>query len=183
MIRPEFVHRKLQLIADDLGRLVRFKDETLESLTGDDVKLAAVERMLERIVMRAVDINEHLVSELATGEERTARLSYRDTFLMLADHDVYPKEFAERIANSAGLRNILVHDYNDVDRRIVHASIRTWLQDYHRYLEHVGSFLRGLAPSQAGGGSETKPGRPAGKKAAKPKKNAANREEFPIKRK
>lgn len=100
MIRPEFVHRKLQLIADDLGRLVRFKDETLESLTGDDVKLAAVERMLERIVLRAVDINEHLVSELATGEERTARLSYRDTFLMLADHGVYPKEFAERIANS-----------------------------------------------------------------------------------
>jgi len=28
VIRPEFVHRKLQLIADDLGRLVRFKDET-----------------------------------------------------------------------------------------------------------------------------------------------------------
>ena len=74
MIRPEFVHRKLQLIADDLGRLVRFKDETLESLTGDDVKLAAVERMLERIVLRAVDINEHLVSELATGEERTSRI-------------------------------------------------------------------------------------------------------------
>ena len=50
MIRPEFVHRKLQLIADDLGRLVRFKDETLESLTGDDVNLAAVERKHERIV-------------------------------------------------------------------------------------------------------------------------------------
>jgi len=30
-------------------------------------------------------------------------LSYRDTFLMLADHGVYPKEFAERIANSAAL--------------------------------------------------------------------------------
>jgi len=147
VIRPEFVHRKLQLIADDLGRLVRFKDETLESLTGDDVKLAAVERMLERIVMRAVDVNEHLVSELATGEERSSRLSYRDTFLMLADHGVYPKEFADRIANSAGLRNILVHDYNDVDRRIVHASIRTCLQDYHRYLEHLAEFLQRSAGS------------------------------------
>jgi len=147
VIRPEFVHRKLQLIADDLGRLVRFKDETLESLTGDDVKLAAVERMLERIVMRAVDVNEHLVSELATGEECSSRLSYRDTFLMLADHGVYPKEFADRIANSAGLRNILVHDYNDVDRRIVHASIRICLQDYHRYLEHLAEFLQRSAGS------------------------------------
>ena len=145
MIRPEFVQRKLHLIADDLARLVRYKDETLESLTGDDIKLAAVERMLERIVMRAIDINEHLVAELATGDERASRLTYRDTFLMLADLGVYPKDFAERIANSAGLRNILVHDYNDVDRRIVHGSILTCLQDYHRYLEHLAAFLQRTA--------------------------------------
>src|SRR3990172_7165599 len=99
------------------------------------------------IVMRAVDVNEHLVSELATGEERSSRLSYRDTFLMLADYGVYPKEFADRIANSAGLRSILVHDYNDVDRRIVHASIRICLQDYHRYLERLAEFLQRSAGS------------------------------------
>lgn len=141
MIRPEFIRRKLHLIADDLGRMVRFKDETLESLTSDDIKLAAVERMLERIVMRAIDVNEHLVAELASGEERSARISYRDTFLMLGDLGVYPMEFAESIASSAGLRNILVHDYNDVDHRIVHGSIRTCLEDYRRYIEYVSGFL------------------------------------------
>lgn len=141
MIRAEFVRRKLHLIADDLGRLLQFKDETLASLTADDIKLAAVERLLERIVMRAVDVNEHLIAELATGEEYSGRISYRDTFLMLSEFGVYPKEFAKSIANSAGLRNILVHDYNDVDRRIVHGSIRTCLQDYHRYVEYVAKFL------------------------------------------
>lgn len=141
MIRPEFVRRKLQLIADDLGRLVRFKDETLKTLTSDDIKLAAVERMLERVVMRAIDVNEHLISELASGEGRTTCLSYRDTFLMLADVGVYPKEFAEEIACSAGLRNILVHDYNDVNRVTVHGSIRSCLRDYQRYIEYVDAFL------------------------------------------
>jgi len=140
MIRREFVQRKLQLIAEDLERLVRFKDETLESLTADDLKLAAVERLLERIVMRAIDINEHLISELASGEGRTTRLTYRDTFLMLADVGVYPREFAEQIARSAGLRNILVHDYSDVDREIVHGSIKACLTDYHQYLEDLSRF-------------------------------------------
>lgn len=42
MVRREFVSRKLHLIADDLDRLIRFKDETLESLKSDDVRLAAV---------------------------------------------------------------------------------------------------------------------------------------------
>jgi uncharacterized protein YutE (UPF0331/DUF86 family) len=109
------------------------------------VKLAAVERLLERIVMRAIDINEHLISELGTGEGRSTRLMYRDTFLLLAPLGVYPQEFAERIARSAGLRSILVHDYNDADRAIVHSSIKSYLQDYHQYIEHVRSFLDRLS--------------------------------------
>jgi len=141
MIRREFVQRKLHLIADDLERLLRFKDETLESLTSDDIKLAAVERILERIVMRAIDVNEHLISELSSGKGRTTRLTYRDTFLTLSDLGTYDRSFAEQIARSAGLRNILVHEYNDVDRRIVHGSIESCLRDYHRYVEYVHKFI------------------------------------------
>lgn len=141
MLRVEFVQRKLQLIADDLARLMAFKDDTLEALRADDIRLAAVERMIERIVLRAVDVNEHLLAELALPEERSTRLNYRDTFLMLAGLGVYPEDFANQIAASAGLRNLLVHDYNDVDHSILHASIATCLRDYRDYIEHVEAFV------------------------------------------
>lgn len=156
MIRREFVQRKLHLIAEDLEHLTRFRAETRDSLVAAPVKLAAVERLLERVVMRAIDVNEHLLAELATGESRSTRLTYRDTFLMLADLGVYTPAFANRIAASAGLRNILVHDYNDTDRTIVHASIATCLRDYRVYLEYVSRFVDQLATSgdQAGRGQE-----------------------------
>jgi uncharacterized protein YutE (UPF0331/DUF86 family) len=94
VVRPEFVRRKLHLIAEDLGRLLHFRDDPLEALTADFVRMAAVERL---------------------------------------------------IARSAGLRNILVHDYNDVDRKIVHASVRSCLEDYRRYVEFIDAFLeRGM---------------------------------------
>lgn len=142
MLRPEFAQRKLHLIAEDLGRLLQYRDESWESITADFVKLAALERLIERIVMRAIDINEHLIAELGSGtESRTARLTYRETFLRLADLDVYPKDFAERIARSASLRNILVHDYNDADRRIVCGAIRPCLEDYRSYIESVAAFI------------------------------------------
>lgn len=141
MLRPEFVRRKLALIAEDLERLAGFRDVSLEALRADEIRLAAVERMLERIVMRAIDVNEHLITERSRGEGRIGRLTYRDTFLMLADIGVYEKDFAHRIAASAGLRNILVHDYNDADRRIVHASISSCLRDYHEYIERVADFI------------------------------------------
>lgn len=142
MLRPEFVERKLQLIAEELGRLTEFRDASYEELIADAVRLAAVERMLERIVLRAVDVNEHMVGALATGAEaKTTRLTYRETFLKLADYDIYPADFAERIARSAGLRNILVHEYNDVDHRIVHGAIRTALEDFTAYVDAVSGFL------------------------------------------
>lgn len=150
MLRPEFVRRKLALIADDLGRLVAFRDVSLEALRADEVRLAAVERMLERIVMRAIDVNEHLIAALASGEGRISRPTYRDTFLMLADLGVYDKDFGQRIAASAGLRNILVHDYNDIDRRIVHASIVSCLRDYHEYVERVADFIDRVESSGVG---------------------------------
>lgn len=91
--------------------------------------------------MRAIDVNEHLVGELGAAEGRTTRLTCRDTFLLMADLGVYPHEFAERIAQSAGLRDVLVHDYDGAGRRIVHGAIRSCLENYQRYLESVRSFL------------------------------------------
>ena len=141
-MRPEFVERKLQLIAEELGRLSGFADVSFEDLVSDPIRLAAVERILERIVLRAVDVNEHIISSLATGaEEKATRLTYRETFLKLPDYRACSRDLAERIAPSAGLRNILVHEYNDVDHRIVHGSIRRTLEDYTEYVTSLQGFL------------------------------------------
>lgn len=142
MIDAPFIQRKLELIAEELGRLVAFKSWSYEEIADDFIKLAALERILERIVNRAVDVNQHIISRSSTGnDKKITRLTYRETFLKLADLDVYPAEFAERIARSAGLRNVLVHEYNDVDRRIVYGSIRTCIEEYRAYIDHVRTFV------------------------------------------
>jgi uncharacterized protein YutE (UPF0331/DUF86 family) len=141
VLRPEFVERKLQLIVDDLGQLVAFRDTPYGDLVADPVRLAAVERIVERMVQRAIDVNEHLISTLSTGEEaRTTRLTYRDTFLRLADLGVYTADFAQDIARSAGLRN-LVHESNDIDHGILHQAIPSALEQYHAYVNAVRAFL------------------------------------------
>jgi len=70
MLRPELVQRKLHLIADDLGHLTGFGGITREELVADPIRLAAVERILERIVLRAIDVNEHLIAALAPARRR-----------------------------------------------------------------------------------------------------------------
>lgn len=153
MLRPDFVQRKLHLIADDLGHLGEFRDLTHDQLVDDPIRLAAAERILERIILRAIDINEHLIVAHATGDEdRTTRLTYRETFERLADYDILDREFADAIAPSAGLRNILVHEYNDVDHRILHGAISTALEQYQRYVEAVRGFVEPKSEMEEGQG-------------------------------
>jgi uncharacterized protein YutE (UPF0331/DUF86 family) len=142
VLRPEYVERKLQLIVDDLAQLVAFRDTPYEEMVADPIRLAAVEPIVERMVQRAIDVNEHLISTLSTGEEvRTTRLTYRETFLRLSDLGVYDARFGQDIARSAGLRNILVHEYNEIDHRILHQAIPDALEQYHAYVTAVRAFL------------------------------------------
>jgi hypothetical protein len=46
VLRPEFVERKLQLIVDDLGQLLAFRDTPYGDLVADPIRLAAVERIV-----------------------------------------------------------------------------------------------------------------------------------------
>ncbi len=140
MVNPALVRRKMGLILEDLERLVEYRSFSLADMVGDYRRLAVVERLLERIISRAIDVNEHFIAELATGTE-AVRLDYRATFMKLADFGVYAPAFAQEIAKSAGLRNVLVHDYNDMDHSLLHGSIGTCLTQYRDYCRFVLDFI------------------------------------------
>lgn len=140
MLRPDFVKRKISLIQDDLVKLSSLSKFTLSEIAADFVKQAAVERFLELIITRAVDINQHIVKERAPVEVSPPK-DYRETFLALADIGVYPREFADEIAKSVGTRNVLIHEYENVDYAKVYSSIADCLRNYHTYIDYILAFI------------------------------------------
>ncbi len=139
MLNKEFLERKVKLIQEDLARLEPLANLSFAELTADDVKYSAVERYLERIVPRALDINRHCIAELGKGSE--AVRTHEDTFLRLGDLGVLPKALAKALAPSAGLRNILVHEYDSVDPRQVYTSVGQALSQYAQYCKALSTFL------------------------------------------
>ena len=140
MIRKDFVKRKISLIQDDLAKLATFSHYTFDEIARDFVKQAAVERILERIITRAIDVNQHLIAELSSKDTSPPK-DYRETFLLLAELGVYPKSFAGEIAKSISTRNVLVHEYDNVDQSLIYDSIRDCLRDYQRYIEYLLKFI------------------------------------------
>ena len=135
-----FIKRKLKMIAEDLDCLKEFYDYSLDDLAKDFIKIAAVERLLERIVIRAIDINNHLIIENGKGIEKIR--GYADTFKELVNFKIYSQELAEKLAEDARFRNILVHEYNNVDKNLIHKKIKEVVNDFNKYSNCILEFLK-----------------------------------------
>lgn len=139
MLDINFVQRKTKLIQEELSRLEELGHYSFEEVAVDFIKMGAVERLLEKTIMRAIDINQHLIAELGRGDEKIR--GYEDTFYVLADLGVYPQGFAKKIAPSAGLRNRLVHEYNDTQQEIIYKSVVEAISQYTKYCDYILKFL------------------------------------------
>jgi len=140
MVDKKFVKRKISLIQDELANLEKLSGYSLDEIAADFMKLNSLERILEKIIARAIDINQHLLAELA-GKNIEAPKTYKETFLLLSKLDIYSDDFGKRIAKSVGTRNILVHEYDKVDYSQIYSSIDDCLKDYHKYCEFILDFL------------------------------------------
>ena len=63
------------------------------------------------------------------------------SFTRLAELGVLDAEFGRRIARAAGLRNRLVHEYEDIDPRRVFDALQSAFEDLPIYLRRVDEFV------------------------------------------
>lgn len=141
MIDKELVIRKINLIQEDLEQLQKYKRTAREDIEKDIALEAAIERYLERMITRAIELNQHLIAESEMRDIKIPK-DYKGTFMALGDLKICPKEFARSISDSAGFRNILVHEYDDLDKEKFYLSLQAALEQYPEYckyiIEHIG---------------------------------------------
>ena len=138
-VDTHFIRRKIKLIQEDLSELDNLAHYSFDEISKDHIRVLAVERLLEKIIMRAIDINQHVIAELGKGDERVR--GYEDTFYILSQFGIYGEEFAKQIAPSAGLRNRLVHEYNNTRQDIIYKSVSEAIEHYVRYCDSILKFI------------------------------------------
>lgn len=139
--RPDLhvVAERLRLIAETLSELEALRGVNAEQLTREPLTRAAAERLLQVVVDLAVDVNAHLAVSLLGRAPDTGRAS----FLAAGEAGVIDSDLAARLAASAGLRNVLVHRYVDIDLSLVADAIGEVLDGFPEYVRQVASHLQG----------------------------------------
>ncbi len=101
-------------------------------------KKRACERLLQVSVEVVIDICNLLVSGLRLG----LPAEEEDLFRKLVTAGVITEAMGDRLREMRGFRNILVHEYAQVDDRLVYEAVKTKLEDFALFRREVLAYLR-----------------------------------------
>jgi uncharacterized protein YutE (UPF0331/DUF86 family) len=126
---------------EDLKKYVNFLRQhgqvNLKKIEKDELLRSACERNLQISIEICIEIGEMIISN---GGYRKPQ-SYRDVFGILASEGVLEEKFAKKFEGAAGVRNILVHHYAEVDIEKLHIYITQNLTDFDEYAKQVSRHL------------------------------------------
>jgi uncharacterized protein YutE (UPF0331/DUF86 family) len=138
MIDKTLVTRKINLISEDFEALKLLADLSYDDYVAKSTNEVLAERYLERMIGRMIDINYHIITE----QGHPPPSDYYKSFLDLGKMGVLPVDFAEQIAPCAGLRNRIVHEYDELDTKKVYEGMLSAVKDVPRFLRYISDFVK-----------------------------------------
>lgn len=92
---------------------------------------------LQGAIQNVLDIGSHVLAQAGKNRVET----YGEVLDRLGEEGILPKTFARKIRGMAGLRNILVHAYLDLDPEKIGAHLRN-LKDFEEFARHILRYLK-----------------------------------------
>lgn len=132
MVDEARVLRLLRSMTDDLSRLSAEADASVER-RADPIWSAGVKYHFVTAIEASVDVAQHMCAAEGWGPPSTNG----EAMSLLGSHDVLDSELAARMRRAVGFRNVLVHEYVEVDDAVV--------LDRLRHLEDLRDFARAVA--------------------------------------
>jgi len=137
MINQKVITTRLAEISENLAILEEMKAVPLEKFIKQPKTYKLAERCFQLGIECVIDIAHYLLSQ--KGWEHPAGST--EAILQMARHRVFPLAFARSIAGMVNFRDILLHAYLKIDRRIVYEYLQR-LEDLRTFQKHIMKFLQ-----------------------------------------
>ena len=132
-----FVLQKINEISEYLPEIKNLLVFSNEEILKDSYKVHTAERLLQLAVDAMIDINQHFIKEL----DLKISEDLQGTFYVLGENGVLPKEFSNKIAPVVGIRNRIVHRYEELDKELFIRTFRKDFSDFEEYLKLINQYL------------------------------------------
>jgi uncharacterized protein YutE (UPF0331/DUF86 family) len=140
VVDEDRVLRLLRSIADDTAVLQRESGAGQERRQ-DLIWLRGVKYTFVTAIEACVDVAQHICATKGWGPPA----DNGDAVRLLGEHGVLTTEVAVSMRRAVGFRNVLVHDYIEVDDSIVVDRLKS-LNDLEEFVRQVAVYVTGAQP-------------------------------------
>lgn len=137
MLRPEVVRRRLEKVEEFLEILRSIQAYDRTEFLADPERYGSAERFLQLAIESINDVASHVAAARRLGPVEASR----DLPRIFLEQGVVPEDLARRWTRMIGFRNILVHNYLEIDRDIVFDVLHGNLEDLERLAGAFAAFL------------------------------------------
>lgn len=139
MVDRNLVLRKISELEMYLSQVREFSDLTRQDYTADWKTQRIVERTLQMMIETCADIANHIISDTNARPPVT----YADTFKVLLENGIISSGLFGTMEKMVKFRNIIVHQYEEVDVEIVIVILQKHLTDFEKFKATIIGYLRG----------------------------------------
>ena len=137
MVSIDVVKKRLNQLTTSLNKIERFKDISLDEFLKDDIVQDVVEYNLFIAINMMIDIATHIVVDNNIGSPETLG----GAFDILNKEKYLTDEKAKIYKNMVGLRNILSHEYVDINKKLIYEIFKNNLIDIKKFIIFVELFV------------------------------------------
>lgn len=133
MVDVEVIKQRLNQLSTSINKIERFKEISLEEFLKDDIIQDVVEYNLFIAINMMIDIATHIVVDNNMGSPETLG----EAFNVLNKEKYLNDEETKVYRNMVGLRNILSHEYINIDKKIIYRILKNNLIDIKKFVIFV----------------------------------------------
>ncbi len=137
MTNPDIIRKRLAKLEHYLAILDKMRRYSYEEFSSEPEKYASAERFLHLCIEAINDIGNHVAANEQLGEVNWQS----DIPRLLTRAGYLTPELAEKWIRMIGFRNVLVHDYLEIDHKIVYNVITNELDDLRRLMQTFATWL------------------------------------------
>jgi len=131
------IENKISSAKKYLTILKRYRGFAKEKIRSNTDIRGAVERYLYLAVQSVIDLAEAVIAHNDFRKPTTMS----EAFYILNEEKIIPDKLTEKLVRMVGFRNVLAHDYEDVDYDIVCDVLQKGLDDIEVFLKMISKKL------------------------------------------
>ena len=130
MVDSDLILAKASSVKRHLNRVIEKRHTDLQTFLQDIDRQESILFNLQMAIQNCIDIAAHIVSDEGMGVPG----STNEMFYLLEENEYLNNELTEKMVKAVGFRNLIVHEYGNIDLEQVFEVAQEDIRDLNDYL-------------------------------------------------